>query len=96
MRQSNNVFTTSEYVTTTRTAASEYIVVCYENKDNKYVSVVVNYLDENNIVIGEKRFDITGDHYDLLMSESPDFAPGKPLNEYREVDLFYIIDLIDT
>ncbi len=36
---------------------------------------------------------LRGEWYDLLMSESPDWAPGKPAGSFREADVFQVLDL---
>ncbi|MEF2243968.1 hypothetical protein V1L65_03380 [Paenibacillus sp. IITD108] len=50
--------------------------------------------DEQDEVIRSEQVAISGTMYELLMSENPSFAPNKPQNEYREVDIWYIVDLI--
>lgn len=35
---------------------------------------------------------LTGDDFDDLMGESPDWAPGKPANSFRQDDLFTVLD----
>lgn len=65
-----------------------------ENKLYKLISVTVQQFDNEDYMIREIQHTIEGDKYELLMSESPDFAAGKPKNEYREIDLWYVIDLI--
>ena len=69
----------------------------YENKEIQVINVYLRYLDAENSIISEvRRVDIEKENYELLMSERPSFAPGKPANEYRECDLFYFVDLIRT
>lgn len=48
----------------------------------------------NDSLIDTKQIIIEGEHYNSLMSDSPDFAPNKPENEYREVDLWHVIDVV--
>lgn len=72
---------------------NEAIDSIVEKKSEKTVTVIVNFIVDNTIV-GNKSYSITGTKYDLLMSQSPEFSPNKPLNEYREVDLWYMIDQI--
>jgi hypothetical protein len=75
-------------------SVSEEIQSIEESKLDQYVSVGLVYKDAGGNTIGNKVEYINGDDYLLLMSESPAFAPGKPANEYREQDLFYVIDMI--
>ena len=72
----------------------EEITVINEYKELGTISIVVSYKTSDGITISKDDYQISGEDYDLLMSQSPDFAPGKPENEYREVDLWFIIDLI--
>nr|WP_156736281.1 hypothetical protein [Mycobacterium sp. E3298] len=83
-------------VETTITAEHEEITAILEDKTVRKVSVMILYTRGDGSEIETKTYDIVGGNYGLLMSESPDFAPGKPLNEYREDDLWYIIGLMDT
>ncbi|CDN44187.1 hypothetical protein [Paenibacillus sp. P22] len=73
----------------------EDIRTTFLNKNEQYVVVEIALLDENQVIATTKRYEITGDDYNLLMSASPDFALGKPAGEFREVDLWYIIDQIE-
>lgn len=58
------------------------------------IAVTINLKNKNGDVVKTESYEIIGEHYDLLMSESPGFADGKPANEYRESDLWYIIDML--
>jgi hypothetical protein len=75
-------------------ATTEELVSIMETKLNRLVQVRVHIKDGHGEVIQNEAFDISDENYDLLMSESPSFAPGKPLNEYREQDIWHVIDLI--
>lgn len=66
----------------------------FENKVYKTIIVSIKQYDSDDYLVRNIKQTIDGDKYDLLMSESPEFAEGKPENEYREVDLWHIIDLI--
>ncbi|MDF2791150.1 MAG: CampHawk [Neobacillus sp.] len=94
MREVNKNIIIKQVVENTILATEESILIINENKGQKYIYVETAYIDQNGDQISTTNNKITGDLYDLLMSQSPDFAPNKPLNEYREVDLWYIIDQI--
>ncbi|ASS66542.1 hypothetical protein [Paenibacillus sp. RUD330] len=74
----------------------ETFTIIYENKDTQTVDVTVGFFDENEVNVGGKRYVITGNYYALLMAANPPYSPNKQKNEYREADLFYIIDLMDS
>ncbi|WP_331697658.1 hypothetical protein [Paenibacillus sp. IITD108] len=63
-------------------------------KPTKTIEVLIHLKDEQDEVIRSEQVAISGTMYELLMSENPSFAPNKPQNEYREVDIWYIVDLI--
>ena len=73
---------------------NEEVLTEIKNRTLKYIEVEIAQYDSDLYEVAKQRYTIDGDKYELLMSESPDFAPGKPKNDYREDDLFYIIDLI--
>lgn len=50
--------------------------------------------NSSNEVIRDDAISINGPNYDLLMSDSEDFQPGKTNGMYRDSDLWYIIDKI--
>jgi hypothetical protein len=79
---------------TQETATQEVFSKINEDKDLKSVWVEVSYCKDDETALSRDTYNIYGENYDLLMSQSPSFAPNKPLNEYREVDLWYIIDKI--
>lgn len=75
--------------------ATERIIEINENKINNRIIVTYGFYDEQGAMIEQKSCIIQDSLYELIMSDSPDFAPGKPENEYRESDLWYIIDMLD-
>lgn len=81
-------------ITENETVIKEVINSINEQKPNRFVAVDVALLGEQDKIIKHEHYEIEGEKYNLLMSESPSFAQGKPANEYRESDLWYIIDLI--
>lgn len=74
-------------ISASREEISHYIVT------SNSVSVHVKYYDDNNNELSNENYDIVGERYEMLMSESPPFAPGKPANEFRREDLWYFVDL---
>lgn len=96
MKSTNKVFI--DYVQTAlkKQAVNKDLLSYTVYKKNKYVEADVGYFDVNNQQIGSIRFLVNNDRYELLMSESPEFAPGKPAGDFRKDDLFYIIDLMEN
>lgn len=72
---------------------NEEFVRIVEDKAEETIMCIVNAYSGIELV-ETKSIIINGDKYSLLMSGSPTFATGKPANEYREIDLWYVIDLI--
>ena len=93
MRSTNKTIVKRELVDVEYVVTSESILSINENKVSKDIVVEVGLQNDDKIVSTEVHY-ITDSKYDLLMSASPNFATGKPVNEYREVDLWYIIDLL--
>ncbi|MEK4328907.1 hypothetical protein MKX70_24010 [Paenibacillus sp. FSL R7-0312] len=94
MRSSNRYVTLTESVKKQVEVSTEEFYVINENKGSRIVDVTIALKSADGTVLTHEYYQVRGQHYDLLMSESPDFAPGKPPNEYREADLWHIIDLI--
>lgn len=94
MRNVNKPITINEYRETVKIATKQEIIAISEDKNLKTINVKANYYDESGEFVSESNFIIEGDAYDLIMSEAPTFAPNKPLNEYREEDLWHIIDTL--
>jgi hypothetical protein len=94
MRTINKEITKMQETSCTVIASTENIVSISENKNIRVVYVVTEYKDSDGNSIGQENTTIAGDDYTLLMQERPSYASQKPLNEYRESDLWYIIDLI--
>lgn len=94
MRSSNRVIKVATSIVNDVSVSYEDFIEIYETKLLKKIDVRIGYFDKDNNLLDGVNTAITEGYYDLLMSESPDFAPGKPLNEYRETDLWHVIDLI--
>ncbi|PFB95158.1 hypothetical protein CN296_20925 [Bacillus cereus] len=94
MRSCTKVIKKYEQVLIQKFAVNEEFTMIAENKNMKKIEVSIEYKDVNDIVIGNETHMIMDGKYDLLMSDSSQFAPDKRLNEYRESDLWYIIDQI--
>ncbi|MFV0976972.1 hypothetical protein RCJ96_25830 [Bacillus sp. BSL6] len=75
-------------------AIKEELAIITENKLSKHVEVMIEYKNENNEIVKREQNIIKDNHYELLISNSPVFAPGKPEGGFRESDIWYIIDLI--
>jgi hypothetical protein len=74
--------------------AEERIAVKTENHLQKAIEVTIHCIGEDGGLVAAEVVSIRSEMYDLLMSESPAFAPGKPANNYRDNDLWYVIDLV--
>jgi hypothetical protein len=95
MREINKSITYEKKQIINDIAVKEDVVSITEDKINKRIDVCTALKNADEEVVGEKAYTIAGDKYDLLISANPSFAPNKPENEYREIDLWYVIDLID-
>lgn len=96
MRASTKIIQKQETTAVNVPAATEELQFISEDKRLRQIHVIVTYMDADGSVLQLSNFSIQGKNYSLLMSPSPDFAPGKLENEYREVDLWYLIDLISV
>lgn len=85
--------TVTEYVMVT--AVSEEIISIQEDKIGRNIEVVTEFKSAHGESLKRQAHTISGNYYDLIMSANPDFAPGKPENEYREIDLWHVIDLLE-
>lgn len=92
MRLTTKKFT--RLVSTAVQASTEEIETLEENKTEQSIRVGLVYKDREGEIIYRQAYIISEGFYTLIMSESPDFAPGKPANEYREVDIWHIIDML--
>lgn len=94
MRESQKIITKSrtEIVTDNIQSFSEEIVRISENKTDKTIEVLIVFNDNNGNIIDRESVVIKNENYELIMSAFPVFAPSKPANEYREKDIWYIID----
>lgn len=95
MREVAKVIQTTEYTVVNKEIKNEEFVSIYENKSLAEIVVSINQFNSNGEISAVKELKINGDNYTMLMSEKPEFAPNKPANEYREEDLWYVVDLID-
>lgn len=96
MRNVSKEIIHTKEVNVTETIVQENISQILENKNAKIMQVTVESYNANNELILKKDYVVDNGNYDLLMSANPSFAPNKPENEYRESDLWYIIDLINN
>jgi len=94
MREVNKTIEVNSIVKVNKTIKYEDITMYSVNTQNKVITAILSSKDEQQTEINSENFEITGDNYNLLMSDSPSFAPGKPSDDFRREDLFYIIDKI--
>lgn len=94
MRESTREIKFNQVVVQTKNADKEDLIVINEDKQDRRIKVTVGYFDSSDNLLEKEDVVLTGEYYDLLMTDSPSFAPGKPLNEYREIDLWHVIDLM--
>ncbi|MFD2702800.1 hypothetical protein ACFSVM_20375 [Paenibacillus shunpengii] len=92
MRESEKTIKVTRATEINVPVAFEALEEIYESKPQSRIDVRIAYYDGTGGVLQSFNVTISGEHYHLLMSESPEFAPGKPANEYREIDLWKIID----
>lgn len=90
MRASIKEVTVTQMVQTTATNEDidHYIVTANS------VAVHVKYMGSEGQLLSSETFEIIGDNFELLMSSNPEFAPGKPENEFRRSDLWHFVDLL--
>ncbi|SDW21872.1 hypothetical protein [Paenibacillus sp. PDC88] len=94
MRTSNKSILVTKSVQSNVVVSYETLEEIYESKPSSRIDVRIGYYSENGELLRTQSITISGDNYMLLMSESPKFAPGKPANEYREADLWHVVDNI--
>lgn len=94
MRSINKEITVTKETTITYTASSERIVGINESKNSQVVYVQIELSSNEGTILREDGVVITGADYVLLMQGNPPYAPQKPINEYRESDIWHIVDLI--
>lgn len=75
-----------------KTAKFEEIYSYSHNRGLRRLVVKVNYLDESSTPFLSEEITIKEDRYDYLMGTSPSFPNGKSPNEFREDDLWHVID----
>lgn len=95
MRNVAKGFTNQKLITVKEFSEHAILTPITENKSERYVDVTVRYVDSSGDEVGVESFKIDGEKYDLLMADKPEFNPSKPVNEYYEDDLWYVLRLID-
>ncbi|MFJ7756330.1 hypothetical protein ACQKGI_19935 [Peribacillus muralis] len=92
MRFVDKSFVVTKEIQLTIRAVTEEVEEINENKTNRMVVCKVVFKDmEGEMVISELHI-IEHEYYDLLMSTDDMFTVDKPLNEYRLIDLFKVVD----
>lgn len=94
MRECNNQVTSTEIKSVNTVAVKEAIISVCEYRQAGFIGVTVAKYGINNDNVANENYVIKGDNYEILMSANPSFAPQKPADEYRDDDLWYIIDKI--
>ena len=70
----------------------EDIVSTSHDKISQRLQLTVHLYREDNSLINPESYVIEGEDYTFLMSVDPSFAEGKPEGDYREVDLWCMVD----
>lgn len=70
----------------------EDIVSTSHDKISKKLSLTVHLYREDQSFINGESYVIEGGDYAFLMSDDPAFAEGKMADDYREVDLWCMVD----
>ncbi|MFS0657337.1 hypothetical protein AB1L07_01765 [Niallia alba] len=78
----------------TRTAVYKDFIDYAIKPVNRVVDVNIGYYDSSQNEISREYISITGEHYEMLMSESPDYAPNKPAGDCRREDIWYVLGLM--
>lgn len=63
-------------------------------KSNSYAEISTVFFNDKDEPIQHNYYEITGELYELLMSDSDMFPPGKIKGEFRDEDLWCIVDKI--
>lgn len=75
-------------------ATREAFLIISENKVLKEIFLTIGIYDAAGGLLRKDQYLISGKHWDVLMASSPPEFLSKPENEYRESDLWHIVDLI--
>jgi hypothetical protein len=75
----------------------EIVIACsisYINKTVQFAIAEATDVDGELVpdLATQEYITLTGDDFDDLMGDSPEWAPGKPLNSFRPDDLFTVLD----
>lgn len=95
MRSINKEYAAIVTQTVTKVATKQDFSYINKNKELRLINFEVISLSDDGEILERKAYQLNDADYDLIMSDSPDFAPGKPVNDFREADLFYMIDKLD-
>lgn len=95
MRNSSRVFSVPKTINVDVVSRNERIMRLVENRELGTIEVTTGFYDETEALIGGASYFLSGDKYQLLMSASPTFAPGKPQGEYREIDLWHVLSMTE-
>jgi len=88
-------FTTTTETTTTVTATAVDILSIFDDVGTSTVQVVCHFtLSDSTTMV--KTYLIAGSYFTLLMSAAPSWAIGKPANDYRKEDIWWIITYMDA
>ena len=94
MRTTNRTVDKLTTITVTEVGITEEFIYRQDFPLQKLYMTRTRLLNDNNEMVEEQDINITGDDYDLLMSQSPEFSPGKVAGDCREEDVWYMVDLI--
>lgn len=88
-----NISATFKTMQTVEIQATRELIKEYRVAQDK-VLAWIDFQDSNGQVLHMETIQIDGEMLTLLMSEGPEFAPGKPAGDFRKDDLWHVIDLI--
>lgn len=86
----------TETVEVEKTVTQEKITAIFTRPDSKEIEVTLGLLDEGGAEIAKKFISIASQDYDLLFSDDPFFETGKSSGNYRESDLWKVIDKVSN
>lgn len=84
----------SKLVVVEEVGVKEDIMYINHSIPENYISVGTRLFNSSNEIIREENIIISGEKYDLLLSESSEFEGGKQEGSYREKDVWHIVDKI--
>jgi hypothetical protein len=62
--------------------------------NSEIISLIMGELDSDGKVVSHRVVNLDQQAYGMLMAESPEWAKGKPANDFRRTDVVKVMDLL--